>query len=73
MNLVSESQNSLFYQNNLDLDPMALILKLDLDIVKMYHHAKSEVSRSLHSKVIACTDTERDRQTHTHTHTHTDT
>ena len=25
---------------DLDLDPMTLILKLDLDMVKMYHHAK---------------------------------
>ena len=44
---------------------MALILKLDLDIVKMYHHTKNEVSMSTASKVIAWTD----RHTHTHTHT----
>ena len=66
MNLVSDSQNSLFYQNDLDLDPMTLILKLDLDMVKIYHHVKNEVSRSLHSKVRACADTQTDRQTHTH-------
>ena len=41
---------------------MTLILKLDLDIVKMYHHTKNEVSMSTGSKVIA--------QTGTHTHTH---
>ena len=35
---------------------MALILKLDLDIVKMYHHTKNEVSMSTGSKVIAQTD-----------------
>ena len=46
---------------------MTLILKLDLDIVKMYHHMKNEVSMSTGSKVIARTD----RQTDTHTHTHT--
>ena len=41
---------------------MNLILKIDLDIVKMYHHTKIEVSMSTGSKVIAQTDT------HTHTH-----
>ena len=43
---------------------MTSILKLDLDIVKMYHHTKNEVSMSTASKVIAQTDT--------HTHTYTD-
>ena len=42
---------------------MTLILKHDLDIVKMYHHTKNEVSMSTGSKVIARTD----RHTHTHT------
>ena len=42
---------------------MALTLKLDLDIVKMYHHTKNEVSMSRHSKVIACTDRQTHRQT----------
>ena len=45
---------------------MILILKLDLDMVKMYHHAKNKVSRSMHSKVVASTD----KQTDTHTHAH---
>ena len=49
------------------LDPMILILEPDLDIVKMYHHTKSEVSLSTGSKVIAQTDT----HTHAHIHTHT--
>ena len=31
---------------NLDLDLMNLILKLNLDIAKMYPHTKNEVSRS---------------------------
>ena len=50
---------------------MTLILKLDLDMVKMYFHTKNEVSMSSHSKVIARTDrqTHTDRQTDTHTHT----
>ena len=42
---------------------MTLILKLDLDVVKMYHHTKNEVFMSRHSKVIARTD----RQIHTQT------
>ena len=47
---------------------MTLILKLDLDIVKMYHHTKNEDSMSTPSKVIAQTDTQTYRHTDTHTH-----
>ena len=36
---------------------MTLILKPDLDIVRMYHHTKNEVSMSTGRKVIARTDT----------------
>ena len=43
---------------------LTLILKLDLDIVKMYHQTKNEVSMSTASKVVAQTDT----QTDTHRH-----
>ena len=50
---------------------MTLILQLDLDIVKMYHHTKNEVSMSTGSKVIARTDTQTDGQTDRKTHTHT--
>ena len=50
---------------DLDLDPMTLILKFDIDMIKMYQHTKNEVSMSSASKVIAQTDK------HTHTHTHT--
>ena len=32
------------------LDPMILILKLDLDMIKMYHNSKNKVSGSIHSK-----------------------
>ena len=53
--------------SDLDLDPMTFIYELGLDIMKIYLHAKNEVSRSRHSKVRARTDT----HTHTHTHTHT--
>ena len=49
---------------------MTLILKHDLDMNKMYHHIKNEVSMSRHSKVIAQTDRQTDTQTHTCTHTH---
>ena len=59
---------------------MTLILKLDLDIVKMYLHTKNEVSMWRGSKVIAWTDRNTDRQTDrqkdsqtdtdTHTHRH---
>ena len=65
-NLVSNSTKSI--NLDLDLNPMAFILKLDLDMVKMSHHAKNGVPTSRHSKVTAQTD----RQTDTHTHTHTD-
>ena len=39
---MSNSQNNQFYKSA--LDPITLILKLDLDIFKMYYHAKNEVS-----------------------------
>ena len=44
---------------------MTLILKLDIDMVKMYLHPKNEVPMSRGSKVIALTDrkTQIDRQT----------
>ena len=45
-----------FLWDDHDLDPMTLILKPDLDIVKMYHHTKHELSMSNASKVIAQTD-----------------
>ena len=42
---------------------MTLVLKPDLDIVKMCHHTKHEVSMSTASKGIAQTDTETDTHT----------
>ena len=49
---------------------MTLILKFDLDIVKMYLHTKNEVSMSRGSKVIAQTDRQTHRQTDTHDQKH---
>ena len=51
----------MFY--SFDLDIMTLILKYDLDMVKMYLHTKNEVPSYSSSKVIAWTD----RQTYTET------
>ena len=34
---------------------MTLVLKLDLDMVNMFHYTKNEASMSMHPKVIACT------------------
>ena len=42
-----------FFSYDLDLDPMTLILKFDLDMVKMDLHTKNKVSMSRGSKVIA--------------------
>ena len=50
---------------------MTLILKLDLDMVKMYLHSKNEVSMSRGSKVIAWTDRNTDTQTHRQIHRQT--
>ena len=43
---MSDSQNSPFYQNDLDLDPMTLKHKINLDVVKMYRNAKYKVPSS---------------------------
>ena len=48
---------------DLDHDPMILILKLDLDMVKMYLYNEDEVPSYSSSKVIAWTDTQTDTQT----------
>ena len=60
------------FEYDLDLDPMTLILKLDLDMVKMYLHAKNEVFMSRGSKVIARTDRKTDRKTDRQTDRNTD-
>ena len=41
-----------FKSFDLDLDPMTLVLKLDLDIIKMYVCTKNEVPTFSGSKVI---------------------
>ena len=43
----------MFYSFDLDHNPMTLVLKLDLDMVKMYLHTKNEVPSYSGSKVIA--------------------
>ena len=51
---------------------MTLILKLDLDMVKMYLYTKNEVFMLRGSKVIAQTDINTERQTDRHTDGQTD-
>ena len=52
-----------FYPFDLYLDPVILVLRIDLDIVKMYLDTQNDVASYGSSKVIACTDTQTDRQT----------
>ena len=52
---------------------MTLILKLNLDMIKMYLYTKNEVPSFSSSKVIAWTDTQTDTQKDTQTDTQTDT
>ena len=42
----------MFHSFDLDFDPMTLILKLNLDMVKMYLHAEIKVPSYSISKVI---------------------
>ena len=51
---------------------MTLILKLDLDMVKMYLYTNNEVSMWRGSEVKAWTDIHTDGQTDSHTHRETD-
>ena len=55
--------NMMFPSFFLDPDLMTLILKLDLDMVKMCLHTKNEAPRFSGSKIIAWTDGHTDRQT----------
>ena len=70
--MVSNSPKSTFYQSDLDLyiDPMTLILKLDVDIVNISYHTKDKVSMLRYSKVIAQTDTQTDKTTHSQDEKH---
>ena len=61
---------SFFGCHDLDLGPMILILKFDLDIVMTCFCTKNEVNRSIGSKVIIWKQRQTHRQTHTHTQTH---
>ena len=54
----------MWIMNFIDLT-LTLVLKLDLDIVKMYMCTKDETPTSNGSKVVAWTDTQTDGQTHT--------
>ena len=47
---VEISKTIILFSYDLDLDPMTLIFKLELDMIKMYLHAKNEVSMSSDSK-----------------------
>ena len=49
---------------------MTLILKLDLGMVKMFHHTKNGAKIKAFKSYSPNRHT--DRQTHTHTHTHTE-
>ena len=40
---VNVRENMMLYSFDIDLDPMTLILKLDLDMLKVYLHTKNEV------------------------------
>ena len=57
---------SIFLMYDLNIDPVTLTFEHDLDMVKMYHHTKDEVSVPTDLKVIAKTGT----HIHIHTHTH---
>ena len=50
---LKDRENMMFHSFDLDLDPMTLVLKLNLDMVKMYLHTKNEVPSYSSSKVIA--------------------
>ena len=62
MNVFSYTRISHCCFCDLDLDPMTLTYKLDLDIIKMYLHTKNELSRTRLSKVRVQTG-QTDRQT----------
>ena len=57
------SKINIFPLDDLDLDPITLKLKLDLDMVKMQHHTKNKkFSMLTGSKVIAWTDTQTNKK-----------
>ena len=60
---VESGQNMSFYVFDFDLNPMTLVLKLDLDMSKMHLYTENKVSSSCRSKVTALTDRQIDKQT----------
>ena len=60
---LKDRENMMFYSFDHDHDPMTLVHKLDLDMVKMYLHTKNKVPSYSSSKVIARTDTQTDTNT----------
>ena len=60
---LKDRENMMFYSFDLDFDPITLVLKLDLDMVKMYLHYKNEVPSYSCSKVIVEDDLRRPFQT----------
>ena len=56
-------QMNLTFNSDLDFDSMTLILKLDLDMIRMYVCSKNEVLTFSGLKVIVWTDTQMGRQT----------
>ena len=60
---VEIGQNMSFYAFDFDLDPVTLVLKLDLDMAKMHLYTENEILSSCRSKVIALTDKQIDKQT----------
>ena len=57
----------IIYWFDFDIDPMTLVLKHDLDIVKMHVCTKNDAPTFNSSKVTAWTDTQTDRWTDTQT------
>ena len=69
---MSNSQNNQFYKS--DLDPMNLVLKLDIDIIKMYHYIKNEISvcQGIQKLYPEQVDRHTDRHSDILSHRHTD-
>ena len=57
-----------FYWFDLDLDTMTLVLKHNLNIVKMYVYTENEAPTFNGSKLTAWTDTQTHKQTHRQMH-----
>ena len=60
-----------FYSFDLDFDPVTFLLKLDLDIVKIYVSTEHNIPSFGGSKLVAGTDTQSGTQTHRPKHRQT--